>query len=499
MTKKIAAVGTLICLALLITPACMQSGEQGPEKHNAAAGAKAGNANTISQAGEPDAGASRTGKPAEPSISPASGTTKPAPQPLDTNVNRAGESSGNAGTRTSNEPTFSEAVMWILGAMIVVLILGLYIFHLLSILKVKQELAGLQEQLKQTQLAIHKPSSLNPGNSPSINAALENVASQVNKQHQALDQLSTRVQELYNHVAASDKKIEGVTDAVAISAQRASELRIQQEIHRAGGEIVESDRALAARIVERYRDIFGTHLNRVKPLAQELSALGEKITQRPHLPPELVSRIHALLREINQFAKWHAEASDRLSTLQRGSIDERLTAFRSKQRKLNEAFNTREISVVDYVDGHIELLEQYFPERSQHAALLSPADQESELKKISVGAPEYLMDWFDRLFQLQSQLAASQNSVDPRTAEEFAYIQKLASDALGKFDIQPEEIKPGRTSFDNRLYDAALITQSSQFPANTIIGVHQCGFRKLSTGEVLRRPKVVVAGVGVAS
>ena len=119
-----------------------------------------------------------------------------------------------------------------------------------------------------------------------------------------------------------------------------------------------------------------------------------------------------------------------------------------------------------------------------------------DLRQIAADVPDYLMDWFDKLFQLQSQTRASAAQVDSETISELSLIQQLMRDALNKFDIQPEEIKLGQTSFDSRLYDATLVTQTTQFPVNTVVEVNHCGFRKLSTGEVLRRPKVVVSGMG---
>jgi molecular chaperone GrpE (heat shock protein) len=105
------------------------------------------------------------------------------------------------------------------------------------------------------------------------------------------------------------------------------------------------------------------------------------------------------------------------------------------------------------------------------------------------------MDWYNDLFQLHSQLGQGQRSqIEAETAIELAKIQNAAREALGKFDIQPEAIQVGQTSFDRRLHDATLIRQSAQFPINTVVEVHRCGFRRMSTGEALRRPQVVVAG-----
>jgi molecular chaperone GrpE (heat shock protein) len=83
--------------------------------------------------------------------------------------------------------------------------------------------------------------------------------------------------------------------------------------------------------------------------------------------------------------------------------------------------------------------------------------------------------------------------LDADIMNRLVQIQGLAREILGKFDIQPEEIQVGRTSYDRRLHEATLARQSLQFPINTVIEVLRCGFRRMSTGEVLRRPQVVVA------
>lgn len=387
-----------------------------------------------------------------------------------------------------------ESIVLGLIGFLILMALFLHIIHVITVSRTKEDLMGLQKQVQ------HKFRETNSGNSASANAAtLEKFSSKLDQQYQNLETLGAQVNELFQLAAANNDDSKNITTAIAITAQLMGESRIQQQARKAVGDLAESDRTSSARIVEYYKDIFAANANRLKPLAQELSAFDERIRQRPNLPYELAGRVRALQQEIFQFERWHGDASGRLSSLQSGSLNERLTAFRSKERKLTEGFNLGEITIIDYVKRHNDLLKQYFPEKEGDTDSLSPAEQENDLKKISVNAPEYLMDWFDKLSQLQAQLAASQNSIDARTADELGHIQKMASDALSKFDIQPEEIQPGRTSFDNRLYDATLITQSSQFPANTIIGVHQYGFRKISNGEVLRRSKVVVAGVGAAS
>ena len=270
----------------------------------------------------------------------------------------------------------------------------------------------------------------------------------------------------------------------------------------AGGQIAEADRALAIKIVERYKEISTANVNRIKPLTEAVAGLVERQKERRDAPAELVSRAESLHADIQKFDRWNSDLNDRLASLQRGSFPDRYAAFKAKQSQLADRINNGASSIYDYVSGYRELLDHYFPDgASDNSVSLPPSEHEADLKKMVAAVPDYLMDWFDRLYQLQSQVAASEaqgSRGDGQTTAQLAQIQKLAREVLGKFDVQPEEIQVGQTSYDRRLHDAALITQSSQFPANTVIGIHQCGFRKASTGEVLRRPKVVVAGVGGA-
>jgi hypothetical protein len=226
-----------------------------------------------------------------------------------------------------------------------------------------------------------------------------------------------------------------------------------------------------------------------------MTALAKRLGEQPNRSSEVEDRVRGLLRDLLQFEDWHANASERLASLQQGSAASRSSAFSGQQSGLVEQLNAGAISIVDYVKGYRELMDKHFPAvRGNLQDSMAPAEHESEFKELTAAVPDYLMNWFDKLFQLQSQTA--QVSIGVQTEAELTQIQQTARDVLGKFDIQPDEIQIGLTTFDRRLHDAALITQSPQFSANSVIGVQQCGFRKLSTGDVLRRPKVIVAGVG---
>jgi molecular chaperone GrpE (heat shock protein) len=388
----------------------------------------------------------------------------------------------------------SPIVLLFAGALLLVA-LGLHGVHLMTEARVRQELAGIHATLQRL-------SSANLGANAGQLGAVENLSDQLNRQKQTLGTVSAQIEEMGRRLASFDQKIVDTSKAVAMAAHWMGQAQIDEALQNAGGQMAETDRALAIKIVERYKEISNANVNRVKPLTEAVASLVERQKERRDAPAELISRAESLQHDIQQFDRWNSELNDRLASLQRGAFPDRYTAFKAKQGQLAERINNGATPIHEYVNGYRELLDRYFPGGvSDNSISIPPAEQEADLKKMVSSQPDYLMDWFDKLYQLQSQVAASEaqgTRPDSQTAAQLAQIQSVAREALGKFDIQPEEIQVGQTSYDRRLHDAALITQSSQFPANTVIGIHQCGFRKASTGEVLRRPKVVVAGVGVA-
>ncbi|HVG18663.1 MAG TPA: hypothetical protein VNI02_06390, partial [Blastocatellia bacterium] len=341
MIKRIIAIAALLSLALPAMSARLQSGEGGPSADDAKTEASV---KTASKNGKPRQAARHApagGNQSADEILPDVRETSPS---LNSNSSPVDDRDETGGATTLNEPA-----MWILGAALIVLMLGMHAFHIISVSNVKQELAKSHDQLHRAQRDMQKSLSSVYGNNSPTGAALEKLSSQLDQQHQALGQLSAQLEELRRRSAAADKKLDNATTAIATSARLAGESRIQQEIHEAAGEMAESDRALAARIVERYCEIFGANSSRVKALAQAMSALDESLAGRSHLPADLVGRVHMLQQEICQFDRWHADASGRLSSLRGGSIDVRLTAFRSNERKVAEAFNLGEISVIEFV------------------------------------------------------------------------------------------------------------------------------------------------------
>jgi hypothetical protein len=389
---------------------------------------------------------------------------------------------------------------------LVLLMVVLHILHLTGAVRLKQEIAGAHDRLTHLHRQAQQINeglqnlSLRISTYTPPNPANDDFAALTAEQQRAIEQLRDALQEVRRQALDNNQAIHNTSQALALHAQLAAQARLRREEQNAASERLESERAQAVAIIEKYRDLLGANANAIKPLVEAFAGFSERVKQRAHLPMELATCLQTLEGEIRQFEQWQAEADERLANLRRGSFRERLQKFRSGEQRLGEAFNFDGISILQYVKEHNTLTQELLiPDGGTDGAHWSPTEQESHYKKLSASAPDHLMNWFDKLFQLQMQLDATAVSVDMQTSEELAAVQSLAKDTLGRFDIQPEEIQAGRTSFDNRLYDAALITQSSPYPANTVVGVQQCGFRRRSTGEVLRRPKVIVAGLGVAS
>lgn len=468
MNRLIRYLGALVLIALVAGPVFSRQNQP-------AAGASGGTAETQ------DRGA-RSQRPAEaPTAEQQPPTEQGVPDAPPAEVDR----------RSLLE---NPIVLLIAGALLLAA-LGLHGLHLMNETRFRQELAAIHANLQRL-------SSANLGANAGQQGAVENLSEQLTRQNQTLGTVSTQIEELRRRLASFDQKSVDTSKAVAMAAHWMGQAQIDEALQNAGGQMAETDRAQAIKIVERYREISNANVNRVKPLTEAVAGLVERQKERRDAPAELISRAESLQNDIQQFDRWNSDLSDRLASLQRGSFPDRYAAFKTKQGQLAERINNGATPIHEYVNGYRELLDHYFPGgASDNSISIPPAEQEADLKKMVSSVPDYLMDWFDKLYQLQSQVAASEAQgakPDSQTAAQLAQIQKVSREVLGKFDIQPEEIQVGQTSYDRRLHDAALITQSSQFPANTVIGIHQCGFRKASTGEVLRRPKVVVAGVGVA-
>lgn len=366
-----------------------------------------------------------------------------------------------------------------------------HIVHLLGTLGTRKRIAELahgMERVKQLVLA---------GNSSGAEATA--LAGQWKQQSQAVQQLTELIKEMDERLRRAEQNNAAASEAVVKVSEWIGESEVRQSLPAEGSQADETSDGALLLAVERSKNALDANAARVGPLRAAMSASALRFRNNRTLPPDLTSRAQSLQTGIEEFDRWQREAEELISVLQRGSWKERQSQLRAEHRRLADQLDARQISIAEHVDRYRELLDHYVTSASgggRGAAV--PADYETELKRRTAGAAEYLMDWFDNFYQLLAQaqsLAQLQNgSIDTETWNALLRIQKVAREVLGKFDVQVEEIQVGHTAYDRRLHEAALIRQSAQVPANTVIGVQRCGFRRMSTGEVLRRPQVVVAG-----
>ena len=389
----------------------------------------------------------------------------------------------------------NDTTMLLALAVLTFLAIGLHVAQVFLQMNTRQRVTGLQRSIQRLSVATR-----NTETRADKVGKVEPLREQPNQQPQEYKQIIGQLEQVDNRLAESGKQMVDTIEALALTVQWIGQSQINRLISQAEDQPAEEDRAQMIDILERYKDVFSFNAEVVRPLSEELRSFVERLKTRPHISAELTGRAQALYQRIQQIDRWRSDLNQQQESLQRSSLADRLSTLRADQAELAQRFDSRAISMADYVRGYHRLLDHHFPKDAKSPPIkLSPAECEAELRSISTSAPVYLMNWFDDLFQFRSLVAGAQESGSEayaRTAAELVEIQKIATDVLGKFDIQPEEILIGLTSFDRRLHDAELIAQSAQFPANTVIGVNQCGFRKVSTGEALRRPKVIVAGVG---
>jgi GrpE len=390
---------------------------------------------------------------------------------------------------------------WWLGDPIILGLVGALIFlglalHIVSIRsesRFKKELADLRREV---QLLSQQVPMASEAESVGVASVSTEVTKDLERRLEVLDSVVSEINRIEQRITASERKTAEISHAVAIAARIAVQHRVNQALQRAQAHTGEDDRPTAIQIAEHYKEVLGINEARTRPLRQETRDLVRWLNVRSNLPPELPARIKALEAKILKFEQWHSNVDDRWTRLIQGSVSDRYSTFRSKHDRVAAEFEAGTVSIADYVKAYGELVERYFPSSEVDSGSLAPTEHETELEQIVAGVPDYLMDWFDSLSQLGAQ--GAQAAIDAETAGRLAQIQRTAKDVLCKFDIQPEEIQIGVTTFDRRLHDASLITQSPQYPTNTVVGVQQYGFRRVSTGDVLRRPKVIVAGVGAA-
>jgi hypothetical protein len=374
---------------------------------------------------------------------------------------------------------------------LILLALGLHLLHLLRVRSLNHDIDDLLIA-QQSLASSHRTSAPMNKNAPDAK-----LVEQFNQQAQRLNELVDRFNQVENRLTTNDSQVGDAVQAVGLTANWIGQTQLQEAFAPNGGSLSDRERAATAAMLDGYREPLRLNASRVEPVALAVAELLDSLEGRAYSPPELVARVRRLYDDIGRFDQWHKDASDQLASLRRGSFAQRSSLLQADQEHLFEEVRNGSISVSQMVRQSRSLIEKYFPESPARSAdeTLSLGERESSLKKVLSEAPDYLMDWYDDLFQLQSQLCQEQRSqIEAETVTQLAKIQNAAREALGKFDIQPEAIQVGQTSFDRRLHDAALVRQSVQFPINTVVEVHRSGFRRMSTGEVLRRPQVVVAG-----
>jgi GrpE len=383
----------------------------------------------------------------------------------------------------------------VLGVIALLIFLAL-ILHVLHLLRTR----GLSHDIEQ--LAIGQRNLAGRTGTPSAkDPAIGRLSEQLNQQGQGLTQVLNRINEVDGRFNAYHGQFRDAVRAVTLTANWIGEAQLRDAFAEDGGSMSESERTSTIAMLEKYAEPLRVNASRVEPVSQSLADVVERVEGRAQVANELVGRIQNLYEAIGRFDQSHKDVSDQLASLKRGSFSQRSSQLRADQERLLEQVNNGGLSVADMVQQSRTLIERYFPEMPNRRAVeaVPLADRESELKKIVAEAPDYLMDWYNNLFQLQGQLNQVQRtSTDAELAAGLVKVQQVAREALGKFDIQPEAIQVGQTSYDRRLHDAALVRQAAQYPINTIVEVHKCGFRRMSTGEVLRRPQVVVAGAAAS-
>src|SRR5258707_7435781 len=378
-------------------------------------------------------------------------------------------------------------------AFLIFLALILHLLHLLRVGRLNRDFEQLAIGQRNLAGRTGVPSGKNPG--------IDRISDQLNQQGQALNQLVTRFNQIDNRFTTNDAQFRDAIHAVALATNWIGEAQLRDAFASDGGNLSESERAATIAVLERFEEPLRQNASRLEPVSQVVGELVEQLQGRTHSTPELVGRVHNLHEGIGRFSHWHEDVGEQLASLRRGSFSERSSSLRADQRHLFEQLNGGSLSVSQMVEKSRAMVEHYFPERPRRGPeeRIPLQERETNLKKIVAEAPDYLMDWYNSLSQLQGQLSQVQRtSTDAELAAGLAKVQQMAREALGKFDIQPEAIQIGQTSYDRRLHDAALVRQTAQYPINTIVEVHKCGFRRMSTGEVLRRPQVVVAGAAAS-
>lgn len=256
----------------------------------------------------------------------------------------------------------------------------------------------------------------------------------------------------------------------------------------------EAERAALLTRLEGYAGRLHSLAGQVEPLTNEMANL----VQSPAVAafPALRTRVQKLYEEIRRFEDAESALAEKLQALRNGSYGERRARFASAMKELEQRLN--DASPAQFIKEYRGLYEEHFPYAPKDGGA-QPLDVD-DIGQLVSGAQDYLMDWFSDYTELLSQTQAAAASAQQTTdgvMDELSRVHAVAREVLRAFDILPVEIQVGQTAYDHRLFDMAMTRATAQYPANTIIEVQRTGFRRMSTGEVLRRPQVIVSGAAV--
>ncbi len=376
---------------------------------------------------------------------------------------------------------------------------------ILLFLRVRDNLSQMRYDLGRVASAVSKVSTANavppvPAHKqPDVSTVeLERLTQKLQQEQQrGLQMLSAQMK---SDLAGSEKRL---ADSLHAAVEQLSDWSARTQLR--GVQIdgdANGEQAGAQALLEQYQEQLRTHTARVEPLTTAVGNLAHYLQTSSGATPGLISRVQKLYHEIGQFEQFSQIVDAHLYALQRGSVNERRARFQDDLRALKMQMQAGMTSPANYVKSYIHLLEKNFPAGSVEARVetLAPVDME-QLKQLTRGAGEFLMDWYSNFSQLQSQLRTAQSAdatIDREVIAGLSEIQRTAHQVLNHFDIQPEEIEIGLTVFDRFLHELSMPRMGTPYPPQTIVEVQRAGFRRLSSGEVLRRPQVVVASSGVS-
>lgn len=232
-----------------------------------------------------------------------------------------------------------------------------------------------------------------------------------------------------------------------------------------------------------------TNAQRVQPIVDQLRAACNWMLERGLLTKAMSQHTSRLMDKLTVFTRLESALREKIMLIEEVSPSQKLDELHIQQKLLREDLQAQKISVSEYVQKYMSL-------SADAMSLLKVGRNEAKLalndnnnyEEIATSTPDLLMDWLDDFFQFYLQIADNSE-----LKQHLAAVLKIAKDSIDKFNIQMEEVQVGVTLFDRRVHDMALTMTSTQHRTNTIIGLQRCGFRRKSTGEVLRRPQVIVA------